>query len=101
MPLWHTRDPLILLARARPRPRDDLLLPRVVASAVGVAKSRLALVVAATARAQTGVGCRARRAHAPRTVGVCVAVRRGLAWVAAALGREADWGYAASVGLLG
>jgi hypothetical protein len=92
MPPRHTRDAIVPLPRDA-RSTDNLLLARIIAPAKVIAEPCLALVVAATSSAKTGVVWTAFGAETPVAVVVCVAVGGFFAGVAAGwVGWEAaDW----------
>jgi hypothetical protein len=73
MSLWHTRHAFLLHARPA-RPTDNLLLAGIIASPEIITKTRLALIVAATFGAETGVAGRTFFAESPVAVVICVAV---------------------------
>jgi hypothetical protein len=92
MSLRHTRNAFLLYTRPA-WPTDNLLLARIVASAKVIAEPRLALIVAATFGAQTGVAGRAFLAEPPVAVVICVAVCCFLAGIATRWSgwEAADW----------
>lgn len=99
MPLRYTRNPTIPALPPRTWPEDDLLLARVIAAPEAVTKACLALIIALAFCAQTRVCQGTRRAQAPATVLVCVAVRCFFAGVAARWGGDGETNWMRGLGL--
>jgi len=99
MPPQHTRNPPTPTLPPRPRPTHNLLPARIIAAPKCITKPRLALIIALALCAQTRVCQGTRRAQAPATVLVCVAVRCFFAGVAARWGGDGETNWMRGLGL--